>query len=139
MNILLPIKSETALPGDVIFPDDPCDCDVPDLLDEPLLFHLDCLAAQIEEALEPEQVIEEINAKRPIGCYIRWQGQRVGHFAVITGYAGAGPEMFLEVQDSYYGTTFLTYLTFRDDYQPAGENGISGAWAETFLTRQPEA
>jgi hypothetical protein len=76
------------------------------------------------------QVRSEIDAGRPVGCFIRWGSQAVGHFVVIEGYRQQGGIIRLNIEDSYYGASDYDFDDFRDRYQNAG-----GSWQWTYFTR----
>jgi len=75
------------------------------------------------------EVEHEVNAGRPLGVRIGWQGGG-GHFVVLAGYddPGTGPG-FLRVEDPWYGPSRMAYSAFRNAYQG------SGSWTHTYHTK----
>jgi hypothetical protein len=80
-------------------------------------------------AVPLSEVEHEVNAGRPLGVRIGWQGGG-GHFVVLAGYddPGTGPG-FLRVEDPWYGPSRMAYSALRNAYQG------SGSWTHTYHTR----
>jgi hypothetical protein len=80
-------------------------------------------------AVPLSEVEHEVNAGRPLGVRIGWQGGG-GHFVVLAGYddPGTGPG-FLRVEDPWYGRSRMAYSAFRNAYQG------TGSWTHTYHTR----
>jgi hypothetical protein len=76
----------------------------------------------------------EIAARRPVVSKISWSGGGA-HFPLISGYGDVvvslNPfvlERYLQIQDPWYGASFIPYNSFRMAYQGAGQ------WTVTFYT-----
>jgi Papain-like cysteine protease AvrRpt2 len=80
-------------------------------------------------AVALSDVEHEVNAGRPLGVRIGWDGGG-GHFVVLAGYddPGTGPG-FVSVDDPWYGPSRMSYSAFRNTYQG------TGAWTHTYYTR----
>lgn len=78
-------------------------------------------------ALSFPEIKAEIDAGRPIGVRIGWQGGG-GHFVVIEGYSRE-EDGLLEVEDPLEGHAQVTRDALRHRY------GGSGEWTHTYRTR----
>src|SRR5262245_48351627 len=74
------------------------------------------------------QVQAEIDAGRPVGARIGWNGGG-GHFMVIYGYASAGGVDYFDIDDPIYGKSHLTVARFSTGYQG------SGTWTHAYFTK----
>jgi hypothetical protein len=70
-------------------------------------------------------IVQEIDAGRPVGVCIDWTGGG-GHFVTVAGYDRNG-EM-IQVKDPLFGNSQVPLATF-----PAGYQG-GGTWSWTYLT-----
>lgn len=92
--------------------------------------HLDRIESGTATELEPE-----IAARRPVVTAILWSGGG-GHAPLINGYGDVvvslNPfvlERYLYVQDPFYGSSFVSYNSFRMAYQGLGR------WVRTYYTK----
>jgi Papain-like cysteine protease AvrRpt2 len=70
-------------------------------------------------------VFEELDARRPVGLRIAWQGGG-GHFIALEGYRGDGNSV--AVEDPWYGTSDVDVPTLRTAYHG------TGTWTHVFYT-----
>ncbi len=70
-------------------------------------------------------VVDQIDAGRPLGCHISWNGGG-GHFNVIYGYDAANQDV--DVADPSFGNQTIPYATFVASYRSAG------CWDFSYLT-----
>jgi hypothetical protein len=107
----------------------PAVCDQPHDLITVLKTH-GLLQQVIESSVEPDTIIQEIDAGRPLCCQIDYGGEG-GHFIVIHGYAQdrPGDQFFVNVADSRAENPYpIDREVLLRDYQ-------GGQWARTYLTR----
>ncbi len=76
------------------------------------------------------RVRSEIDAGRPVGCFIGWRSGGLGHFVIIEGYREDGVTRRLWIEDSQSGSHDYEFTTFRDRYDNA-----RGSWQWTYFTR----
>lgn len=75
---------------------------------------------------EPITTIQsENNNKRPLGARIGWSGGG-GHFVMLVG---VGTGNMIEVEDPWYGPSYISYTTFKNSYQG------SGSWTHSYFTK----
>jgi hypothetical protein len=74
------------------------------------------------------QVRNEIDAGRPVGARIGWNGGG-GHFMVIYGYSIIAGTTYFDIDDPIYGKSHLTVNDFATNYQG------SGSWTHTYFTK----
>jgi hypothetical protein len=80
-------------------------------------------------AVPLSEVEHELNAGRPLGVRIGWDGGG-GHFVALAGYDDPGTGRgFLRVEDPWYGPSRMAYSAFRNAYQG------TGSWTHTYHTR----
>ncbi len=75
-----------------------------------------------------QQVRDEIDAGRPVGARIGWNGGG-GHFMVIYGYSLVVGTEYFDIDDPIYGKSHLTVADFSSNYQG------SGTWTHTYFTK----
>lgn len=75
-----------------------------------------------------QQVKSEIDAGRPVGARIGWNGGG-GHFMVIYGYSRILNLEFFDIDDPIYGKSHLAVSDFASSYQG------SGTWTHTYFTK----
>ena len=75
-----------------------------------------------------QAVKSEIDAGRPVGARIGWNGGG-GHFMVIYGYSRAFGHEYFDIDDPIYGKSHLTVSDFAGNYQG------SGTWTHTYFTK----
>jgi len=75
-----------------------------------------------------QQVRNEIDAGRPVGARIGWNGGG-GHFMVIYGYSLIAGTTYFDIDDPIYGKSHLTVNDFSTNYQG------SGTWTHTYFTK----
>jgi hypothetical protein len=73
-------------------------------------------------------VRREIDAGRPVGARIGWNGGG-GHFVMLSGYRSRGSVREVVVQDPWTGRSRLPIDVFANNYKN------SGRWTHTYLTR----
>ena len=83
----------------------------------------------MQAPLDFAAVQHEIDAGRPICCFIQWGpgAPLQGHFNAITGY-GEGETVLVQDPSPNFGNATLPLATFRSNYH-------GGAWAMTFRTK----
>lgn len=75
---------------------------------------------------EPITTIQsQNNATRSLGARIGWSGGG-GHFVMLVG---VGKGDMIEVEDPWYGSSYLPYNTFKTNYQG------SGTWTHSYFTK----
>lgn len=74
------------------------------------------------------QIRAEIDAGRPIGARIGWNGGG-GHFMAIYGYSTWFGEEYVDIDDPIYGKSHLTLSEFSTNYQG------SGTWTHYYITK----
>lgn len=74
------------------------------------------------------QIRAEIDAGRPMGARIGWNGGG-GHFMMIYGYATWLGEEYVDIDDPIYGKSHLTLVDFSTNYQG------SGSWTHYYITK----
>ena len=74
------------------------------------------------------QIRAEIDAGRPMGCRIGWNGGG-GHFMAIYGYSTWFGEEYVDIDDPIYGKSHLTLVDFSTNYQG------SGTWTHYYITK----
>jgi hypothetical protein len=74
------------------------------------------------------QIRAEIDAGRPMGARIGWNGGG-GHFMVIHGYSTWFGEDYVDIDDPIYGKSHLTLADFSTSYQG------SGTWTHYYITK----
>ena len=74
------------------------------------------------------QIQAEIDAGRPMGTRIGWNGGG-GHFMVIYGYSTWFGEEYVDIDDPIYGKSHLTLVDFSTNYQG------SGTWTHYYITK----
>ena len=75
-----------------------------------------------------QQVKAEIDAGRPVGARIGWNGGG-GHFMVIYGYSSIAGTEYFDIDDPIYGKSHLTVADFSSNYQG------SGTWTHSYFTK----
>jgi len=68
----------------------------------------------------------EVDAERPLGIRIGWQGGG-GHFIVVAGY-GAGADPLLAIEDPWLGQRDVNYSTLLTTYDG------TGSWTHSYFT-----
>ncbi len=74
------------------------------------------------------QIRGEIDAGRPMGARIGWNGGG-GHFMAIYGYSTWLGEEYVDIDDPIYGKSHLTLADFSTNYQG------SGTWTHHYITK----
>jgi Papain-like cysteine protease AvrRpt2 len=75
-----------------------------------------------------QQVRDEIDAGRPVGARIGWNGGG-GHFIVIYGYSRLLGMEYFDIDDPIWGKSHLAISDFASNYQG------SGSWTHTYFTK----
>jgi hypothetical protein len=74
------------------------------------------------------QIRAEIDAGRPMGARIGWNGGG-GHFMVIYGYSVWLGQEYVDIDDPIYGKSHITLNDFSTNYQG------SGTWTHYYITK----
>lgn len=101
-------------------------CNVTHTLD-PVLSRLGVLRRVRSGFLSFEEIETEIDAGRPVACFIGWTGGG-GHFVCIAGY-DAGPRT-LAIRDPLFDPSTLPYDEFVNSYQHIG------SWSFTYFVQR---
>jgi hypothetical protein len=104
----------------------PSACNVPWYLDKALTRTNNFVS--ITGQVSFQQVRDEINAGRPVGARIGWNGGG-GHFMVIYGYSRFFGMEYFDIDDPIYGKSHLAVSDFASNYQG------SGTWTHTYFTK----
>jgi hypothetical protein len=99
-------------------------------LDAPLRLvgHLDQM---VERSCNLAEVIEEINAGRPLCCRIAYRRSGGGHFVAIGGWSNTSDgKSYLQVHDPYLGFVIQLYDKFASGYRAPGDH-----WSHSYFTR----
>lgn len=104
----------------------PSACNVPWYLDKALTRTNNFVS--ITGQVSFQQVRDEINAGRPVGARIGWNGGG-GHFMVIYGYSLIAGTTYFDIDDPIYGKSHLSVSDFSTNYQG------SGSWTHTYFTK----
>jgi hypothetical protein len=106
----------------------PSPCNVPWYLDRALTRTNNYVS--ITGAVTFDQVRAEIDAGRPVGARIGWNGGG-GHFMVIYGYSHVfiTGQSYFDIDDPIYGKSHLRVSEFSSNYQS------SGSWTHTYFTK----
>jgi papain like cysteine protease AvrRpt2 len=108
----------------------PAECNQPWYLERGLerVLHL---ADHVQTPLSFDSVADEIDAERPVGCWIRWP-DGTGHFVVLNGYsrdfASAPTKEYVSVRDSKYPSADYLFSKFQNSYR------THGTWRFSYLT-----
>jgi len=90
------------------------------------------LSSKVEASLSFDDLIQEIDNNRPVGCWIAWP-DGTGHFVVLNGYwkdFGVEPATeYVAVRDPKYGKADYPYLRFLTAYRKVGN------WSLSYLTQ----
>lgn len=105
----------------------PSACNVPWYLDKALT-RTHNFVSIIGQQASFQQVREEIDAGRPVGARIGWNGGG-GHFMVIYGYSRFLGMEYFDIDDPIYGKSHLAVSDFANNYQG------SGTWTHTYFTK----
>jgi len=104
----------------------PSACNVPWFLDKALTRTKNFVS--ITGQVSFQQVRDEIDAGRPVGARIGWNGGG-GHFMVIYGYSLVLGVEYFDIDDPIYGKSHLTVSDFSSNYRG------SGTWTHTYFTK----
>ena len=85
------------------------------------------LDRETEGPLSFSQVVQEIDAQRPVGARILFLDSGVAHFTIIRGYRKT-PQQMLLIDDPLYDESETTYQSFLTAYRG------SGRWKQSYLT-----
>lgn len=105
----------------------PSACNVPWYLDKALT-RTHNFVSIIGQQASFQQVRDEIDAGRPVGARIGWNGGG-GHFMVIYGYSRLLGMEYFDIDDPIYGKSHLAVSDFASNYQG------SGSWTHTYFTK----
>jgi hypothetical protein len=105
----------------------PSACNVPWYLDKALTRTHNFVSIMGEQA-GFQAVKSEIDAGRPVGARIGWNGGG-GHFIVIYGYSRVLAQEYFDINDPIYGKSHLAVSDFASNYQG------SGTWTHTYFTK----
>lgn len=105
----------------------PSACNVPWYLDKALTRTRNFVSI-IGQQASFQQVPDEIDAGRPVGARIGWNGGG-GHFMVIYGYSRLLGMEYFDIDDPIYGKSHLAVSDFASNYQG------SGSWTHTYFTK----
>lgn len=78
--------------------------------------------------LTVEGIDAELDNQRPVGARVQWSDGS-GHFVIISG-VGVDAKT-IAIEDPFYGSSFMSYDTFKDNYQ-----GLGGFWERTYRTNK---
>lgn len=106
----------------------PSACNVPWYLDKALT-RTNNFVSMMGGQASFEQVRDEIDAGRPVGVRIGWNGGG-GHAMVIYGYTLVVGVEYFDIDDPIYGKSHLTVSEFASNYQG------SGTWTHTYFTKR---
>lgn len=104
----------------------PSACNVPWYLDRALTRTNNFVSMMGQASFQ--QVKDEIDAGRPVGTRIGWNGGG-GHFMVIYGYSRVLNLEYFDIDDPIYGKSHLAVSDFASNYQG------SGTWTHTYFTK----
>ncbi|MBS0425533.1 MAG: C39 family peptidase [Proteobacteria bacterium] len=104
----------------------PSACNIPWYLDKALTRTNNFVSMMGQASFQ--QVKDEIDAGRPVGTRIGWNGGG-GHFMVIYGYSRVLNLEYFDIDDPIYGKSHLTVSDFASNYQG------SGTWTHTYFTK----
>jgi len=104
----------------------PSACNVPWYLDRALTRTNNFVSIMGQASFQ--QVKDEIDAGRPVGARIGWNGGG-GHFMVIYGYSRVLNLEYFDIDDPIYGKSHLSVPDFASNYQG------SGTWTHTYFTK----
>ncbi|MET1088190.1 MAG: papain-like cysteine protease family protein, partial [Arthrobacter sp.] len=104
----------------------PAACNVPWYLDRALTRTKNYVS--ITGPVTFAQIRAEIDAGRPLGARVGWNGGG-GHFVVIYGYARIFGAQYVDIDDPIYGKSHLRLSDFSSNYQG------SGTWTHTYYTK----
>jgi hypothetical protein len=104
----------------------PSPCNVPWFLDKALTRTKNYVS--ITGQVSFQQVRDEIDAGRPVGARMGWNGGG-GHFMVIYGYSIFFGVEYFDIDDPIYGKSHLKVSDFAGNYQG------SGTWTHTYFTK----
>jgi hypothetical protein len=105
----------------------PSPCNVPWYLDKALT-RTNNFVSMMGGQASFQQVKSEIDAGRPVGARIGWNGGG-GHFMVIYGYSRILNLEFFDIDDPIFGKNHLPVSEFASNYQG------SGTWTHTYFTK----
>jgi len=105
----------------------PSACNVPWYLDRALTRTHNFVSIMDGQATF-QAVKSEIDAGRPVGARIGWNGGG-GHFMVIYGYSRVFGHEYFDIDDPIYGKSHLAVSDFASNYQG------SGTWTHTYFTK----
>ncbi len=105
----------------------PSVCNVPWYLDKALTRTHNFVSITGQKA-SFQQVRDEIDAGRPVGARIGWNGGG-GHFMVIYGYSRLLGMEYFDIDDPIWGKSHLAVSDFASNYQG------SGTWTHTYFTK----
>jgi len=102
---------------------------------EQALRHVDHLNMSIQGALSAAQIIQEIDARRPLIALIQWNGGG-SHYVMIHGYntdttvpGSVAPSTTISIADPWYGDTVIALADFPARYK------TGGTWSKSYTTR----
>lgn len=105
-------------------------CDKPWNLDQPLTL-VGCYKNRLDKELDFQDIKDEIDAQRPLGCRVAWRGGGA-HFMVVTGWSfnPATKETYVKVHDPWTGAdTDSTYADLCAAFNAPGDR-----WTHSYLT-----
>ncbi len=110
-------------------------CNKPWYLDK-ALSRVGCFVSYSSGTASAATIKSEAARTRPVGARIGWSGGG-GHFMMLTGVHRQmqlqGYEVvnvdFVGVEDPWYGSSYMAYDTFKNNYQG------SGSWTHTYYTQ----
>jgi Papain-like cysteine protease AvrRpt2 len=130
------VKSQCSIAGDVLqttcCPDVETLCNQIEYLEKALdkVKHLESWPTA--GFLEFGKIKELINNRMPICVRIEWHGGGGGHFVVICGYRERKGREFVEISDSWFPSSIVSYQEFVDGYQNAERTDGGGFWSHTY-------
>jgi len=104
----------------------PGPCNVPWYLDKALTRTNNFVSIMGQATFQ--QVRAEIDAGKPVGARIGWNGGG-GHFMAIYGYSIVAGVEYFDIDDPIYGKSHLMVSDFANNYQG------SGSWTHTYFTK----
>jgi hypothetical protein len=104
----------------------PSACNVPWYLDRALTRTNNFVSMTGQASFQ--QVKNEIDAGRPVGARIGWNGGG-GHFMMIYGYSRILSMEYFDIDDPIYGKSHLAVSDFASNYRG------SGTWTHTYFTK----
>ncbi|MEJ8827210.1 papain-like cysteine protease family protein [Variovorax humicola] len=88
-------------------------------------------SSALEGGLSFQEIVNHIDAQRPIGAQVLFLDSGQGHVLVIRGYRKEGGTEHILIDDPRFGEDDIPLAQFTQRYREWGE------WTLTYLTRSP--